>query len=135
MKFCVGYIPTPEFWTLLTLVATGIGHWWWQVSKDRKARLERLDEREEDRKDLIAAAIAAARLNGETLVPVIEQLQKIDSNGTNRLKAMISSNVTTRGLIKESIKASNLAVETSNGIKRDLQENGVRLIVETTPAP
>jgi hypothetical protein len=140
--FLLAYAPTPEFWALLTLIATGVGHWLWQVTKDRSARLalederrQKLEEREQDRLDLIAAAEAAAKLNVEQLKPVIEQLENIDKNGANRLKVLISSNVTTRGMVKQGIEESKRAVETSNGIKSDLMKNGVKLITDETPTP
>ncbi len=131
------WTPTPEFWALLGLIATGVGRFCWEIAKNRNAqrmlkeeRALKLAEREEDRKDLIAAAEAAAKLNEKQLKPVIEQLEAIDQKGSSRLKVLLSSNVTTRGLVKKSIQETARAVETSNGIKRDLMENGVKLITD-----
>lgn len=124
----IAWSPTPEFWALCSLIATGVGHWAWQFAKDRNVRLalasereQKLLEREEDRKDLLAAAEAAAKLNEEQLKPLMDQLAAIDQNGSNRLKVLIGSNVTTRAYAKK-------AIDVSNGIKTALMESGVKLV-------
>ena len=121
MSLFANYTPTPEFWALLGIIVTGLGRWWWQASKERSIRLsleaereQKLKEREEDRKDLIAAAEAAATLNAEQLKPVIEQLDALDKAGTNRLKALLNSNVTTRLYTKK-------AIDTANGVNEKIQ--------------
>lgn len=128
MTLLADYQPTPEFWGLLGVIATGIGHWWWQFSKERSARLsleaeriQKLKEREEDRKDLIAAAEAAALLNEERLKPVMAQLEALDKAGTNRLKTMMQSNVTTRAYTKK-------AIDTANGVNAKIEQLGQTLL-------
>lgn len=110
----LGYTFTPEFWALLGVIVTGVGRWAWEWNKGRNIRLgleaeriQRLKEREEDRKDLLAAAKAAALLNKQQLVPVLNQLEALDKAGTNRLKALMQSNVTTRTFNKKAIDAAN----------------------------
>lgn len=138
----LAYTPTPEFWAFLAMAAAGFGRWWWDATKERNKRIalerenaQKLAEREEDRKDLVAAAEAAAKLNQEQLKPVIDQLEKIDKAGANRLKALVSSNVTTRALVKEYAKKADIAIETSNGIKTALMTDGVKLITDPKPSP
>ncbi len=148
MKFfyATTWVPTPEFWALLTMIVGVATKWVIQITKDRKELLQKRLDRERDlvdreqtrldlaaasertRLDLVASAeqtrldlLTAANLNSEQLANISDQVATVDENGKLRLKAMLGSNATTRHFNK-------VAIETSNGIKKDLMEKGVKLI-------
>lgn len=120
------YTPTPEFWAFATLCAVGLGKAVLQYVTSREARRDREQiakdalakeeqdrkNREEDRKLLIALSNVTE-----------EGIAKLDTKGDTRLKALLNSNLVTREFAKK-------AIDTSNGIKADLQANGVKLITD-----
>jgi hypothetical protein len=128
----LSYIPTPEFWIAISAAGAFISKIVVDELRYRKERQAKLDEqkaekdkREQDRLDLAAvAALTAKQL--ETFKNEITNF--VDEKGKDRLKVLLGSAATTRGLVKDMTKKAELAVETSNGIKTSLIENGVKLI-------
>jgi len=114
----LGFQATPEFWAICTLIVSSLAKGIWDILKryqDRKdketLRKAVLEDREEVRKDLKAQA------------ELLKQgFQTVDENGKTRLVAIMGSNITTRGMVKEYAKKADLAIETSNGIKKDVVE-------------
>jgi hypothetical protein len=157
----LAWVPGPEFW--VTISATGafvskivideIRYRREQKALKRKDELEaakaehELKEREQKRLADIAEReqtrldlAEVAKLNEEQIKAILDSVQSVDQNvlavdakGSNRLKTLLMSNITTRGLVKEYAKKADLAVETSNGIKTALAENGVKLIADPKP--
>ncbi len=133
----LAYTPTPEFWALLTLIVSGITRFAWEAKKERtatrlaaaknqaeitaaNARLAaEIADREQTRLDLAAVA----SLTVEQLHALGEKVDMVNENGQKRLKVLLSSNVVTRDFAKK-------AIDTSNGIKTALMENGVKLVTE-----
>jgi len=104
------FTPTPEFWAICTLIATSLGKTIYDVVKRYQDRQEKetlrkavLEDREEVRKDLAAQA------------ELLKQgFETINDNGVIRLKAIISSNATTRDFTKKALNAANNVTEKSN---------------------
>lgn len=106
----LAYVPTPEFWALMTLVAGGFIKFLYQVHKDRVAakrvddiHKQAISDREQTRLDL--AAVAA--LTVDQLAVLEGRIMSVDENGKTRLKVMLNSNATTRAFTKKAIDTAN----------------------------
>jgi len=124
----LAFQPTPEFWIALSAAGAFISKIIVDEVRYRRERQTKLDKeateikrREQDRLDI--AAVSAL-----TVTQIEAVKQDINKNGQDRMKTLLNSAVTTRGLVKEYAKKADEAIVTSNGIKTSLLENGVKLI-------
>jgi hypothetical protein len=93
------YQPTAEFWALLTLIAGGVGRFFYDLVKRKQDRLDR----EQDRLDRAQLA---------TLT--IEQLEAVKASGGERLKVLVKEVQGVKQVAIQSIKVSKEAIKEAN---------------------
>ena len=148
----VAWQPDAQFWLTLSAVGAFFGKIIIDEFRWKRERREKLDKAELDEKKAKALIEEEAqkhneeiqqreqdRLDAETIAKTVailtaEQFKDFEKtilkSGKERMKMLLASNITTRGLLKEAVKTNKESIETSNGIKKDLMENGVKLITE-----
>jgi len=133
----LAFTPGPEFWALLSLVATGAGSAaTFALTKYFELRAREV-EREQTRldKEQEAKAEAAKELRHLTAIAAVAV------EGGQREKRIIKEVVDVKKaaqasirLTAEAVKTNKEATEAANGIKRDVAEKLDTVIAQTAPA-
>lgn len=113
------YTPTAEFWALLTLIAGGVGRFFYDLIKRKQDRLDR----EQDRLDRAQLA---------TLT--IEQLEAVKASGSERLKVLVREVQDVKKVAITGIRASKEALDTANGVNAKIAALGQKLVDEKNNA-
>lgn len=129
MSYYLGFTPTPEFWALLTLVATGAGSaltfaltkYFELKTKAQEREQNRLDKEQEAKEE---AAREERRLKA---------IAAVATEGGKREKRILDKVDKVQRAAETSIKVSKEAIKTSNGIKEDVAAKLETVIARTTP--